>query len=215
MKPRILWDITHLEFTYRDFYYFSHLKDLLEKKVEIIEGREPLNIDFLKKFDWIVFNYPERPFSTKSVRKITKYLNWGGRVFLAGYYQNEDNVADACSSLSSHFGIKFNSDIITDENGLPLIKTSKVLPPYNNKVKQVYLPCSCSLTISEGVNPVIFGEDYHRSNLLGASNLVLAAQVNVGRGVLFSIGTCVFWDNFSLFRESNLQFLENVFFKNR
>lgn len=206
-KKRILWNASHYEFTIYDDYYFSHLLSYLSSKFDIYEGKSPLDLDYLKSFDIVVFNYPEKVFTTKEVRKVLRYVQSGGKVIIAAYYNDEDGVASVCNKLTSNFGIHFNIDGIKNSEGSYLVSAETVrlhldsneaelkLPELN-----LYFPCTCSLFLSEKAFPILSSEGHY-----------CAAASIKGEGCLIALGTCVFWDNFSILREDNKKFVNWLF----
>jgi hypothetical protein len=206
-KTKIAWDISHLEFTIEDHYYFSILKSSLKERGAVV--REVGSFSDILKYDVAVLNYPERPFTKGEARLIRGYLESGKRIVIAGYYNNEDRVADRINSLSSHFGLSLSGDRVrdrsnNDEGDDLLVVTSRVLS-YNDSVERVLFPCSASIRIhGNSAKPIVLKEgDSPRKT-------VIAAEVSVGRGRLILLGTCVFWDNFAIRKYSNLGFSLNL-----
>ena len=77
---RIGWDISHREFTIRDYYYFSKLYDTLISLGAVVE--ELMDIRNINGYDIVVFNYPEEPFNNEERRIIRKFVEQGGRVII-------------------------------------------------------------------------------------------------------------------------------------
>jgi hypothetical protein len=189
-RPRILWSSSHYEFVLSDDYYFSTLAALVAARADVVESDHPLDLDWLKTFDCVVFNYPERPFTTKEVRKILRYLNGGGRVVISAYYANEDGVAAVASRLTAPLGISFNFDRVeTADEGL-MVTARTVREAEDAGISPnltLRFPCSCSLAVSGGAFPVA-----------RAGDAIVCAAARHGAGALVAIGTSVFWDNFSI-----------------
>ncbi len=204
----ILWDISHLEFTITDYYYFSELKAFLEEKYEIREG-ESLGEKELSGAEWLVLNYPEKLFSEAEKKQIFDYVEDGGNLFVTAYFKNEDGVASILNNLLEEVGIVFRFDEVKGAEGTPLISTTSLRTPYAKDVNKVWLPCTCSLEVKEG-EPLALSEEDHKSNLTSGS-LVYAAFREWGKGKVFAFGTAVFWDNFSINREDNRKLIGNIF----
>jgi len=189
-RPRILWSSSHYEFVLSDDYYFSRLSALIAARADVVESDHPLDLDWLKTFDCVVFNYPERPFTTKEVRKVLRYLNGGGRVVISAYYANEDGVAAVASRLTAPLGISFNFDRVeTADEGL-MITARTVREAEGAGISPnltLRFPCSCSLTLGGTAFPVA-----------QADGKTVCAAARHGDGALVAIGTSVFWDNFSI-----------------
>ncbi len=219
-KTRVAWDITHQEFTITDYYYFSILQREAEKAG--IEIDEVDDWGSLEKYDTIVFNYPEIPFTEEEARWVEK-LVWekGKKVILLGYYKNEDKIADTCNTLARRFGMELNPDEVTDEKNNHqgdkyFVVTSKIRRYNKNEknevnVKKVMLACTASIKpIMPDIKIVVRAEDTAVSNMDNYT-LLIAEQIAPTSGGYFCLaGTCVFWDNYSITLYDNLNFSLNL-----
>jgi len=209
-KIRIGWDISHLEFTIDDHYYYSILKSKIIESgasVSTLKSWERLN-----GFDVLVLNYPEKSFTKREVKEIVNFIEKGNRVVICGYYNNEDAIADCVNSISIHFGLTLRKDCVRDKmnnyrGDELLLVTSKVLS-YDYKVKKILLPCCSSIRIRGKSNSIVAISQGSAS--LSRSGEIVAAQSNLGRGEFILMGTCVFWDNYSISKYSNLRFSMNL-----
>ncbi len=209
---RIGWDISHREFTIRDYYYFSKLYDTLISLGAVVE--ELMDIRNINGYDVAVFNYPEEPFNNEERRIIRRFVEQGGRVIILGYFRNEDHIADAINSLAIDFGVILLADEVIDPvnsldpKGLFLI-TSRILH-YNQGVNKILLPCTASLRIiSNGVHPIVYTEETAFSKQNGRAPPVFA-RVQIGKGEMIIGGSCVFWDNYSIEKFDNKKFAMNL-----
>ncbi len=207
---RIGWDISHLEFTIEDHYYFSILKDVL-LRYAVIE--EVDSLEQIVEYDVFVINYPEEPFSDSDINIIGHFLRGGGRVIMLGYYRNEDSVADNINTLSERFGIRINADLVIDEKnnhgGDKLFIVTSRIHQYDRSVRRVLMPCTASLSmLDDRCNIIVRGEDTARTS--SGNEPILAASSTVGRGEIIVVGTCVFWDNYSIEKYDNLTFALNL-----
>lgn len=215
MPRKLLWDVSHREFSLSDHYYFSKLGAFLrEWGVEWEERDEKLSFKLLSSYDILVLCYPEEPFSIQERKAIRKFMEEGGRVIIAAYYRCSDSVTAICNTLTEEWGIRFRDDEVRDpehclDNDPLLITTSKISQNLQG-VSRVFFPCSASLEIGEGVEALISGEESARSDL-GGYNVVLAGRRKVGKGELIALGTCVFWDNFAIEKLDNLSLCEHLF----
>jgi hypothetical protein len=211
-KIRIGWDISHLEFTIEDHYYFSILKSSLKESGAVV--KEVDSFKNITRYDVTVLNYPEKTFTKDEVKLVREYLQEGKRVIAAGYYNNEDNIAGCINSLSSHFGLSLNGDKVRDKSNNDegddlLVVTSKVLY-YNDSVDSILFPCSASInTHVDSGRPIMFSESSSHSR----RRTVIGAESQVGEGKFILLGTCVFWDNFAIRKYSNLRFSLNLLLK--
>jgi hypothetical protein len=209
---KLLWDLYHKEFSLSDHYYFSKLQNYLRKwGIEFEEKGEPLSLKRLSRYDIFVLCYPEKPFTPRERRVIKRFMEKGGKVIIAGYYRCSDKVAIICNSLSEDMGIKFREDEVTDpvnclEGDHLLLLTSKISPKLKG-ISHIFFPCSASLEIEEEVEALILGEETARSDIK-EGEVILAAEVKVGKGELIALGTCVFWDNFAIEKFDNLKLCE-------
>jgi hypothetical protein len=209
-RIRIGWDISHLEFTIDDHYYYSVLKSkIIEAGASVITLK---SWEYLNSFDVLVLNYPEKPFSKREVTEVMNFLEKGNRVVACGYYNNEDGIADCINSISIHFGLTLKRDCVRDKlNNYKgdelLLVTSRVLS-HDYKVKKILLPCCSSIEIRGKSSSVVAMSQ--GSTSLSRTEEIIAAQSSLGRGEFILIGTCVFWDNYSISKYSNLRFSTNL-----
>ncbi len=217
---KVAWSITHQEFTVTDYYYFS----IIEKRAPEfgLQIDEVDNWDRLFEYDTIVFNYPEIPFTEKEVQDVVRAVEeLGKKVILLGYYKNEDHIADTCNTLARAFGMELNPDEVIDEvsnydNDKYFVKSTKIRR-YNkgldNKVNvnAVVLPCTCSIkTIMPDIKIVVAGEETAKSNMDNYPLLIADHIAPVSGGYFTLAGTCVFWDNYAIRLEDNLNFAMNM-----
>ncbi len=209
-KVRIGWDVSHLEFTIDDHYYYSVLKsNIIESGASVATLK---SLEYLNGFDVLVLNYPEKSFTKREVKKVMKFIEEGNRVVACGYYNNEDGIADCINSISSNFGLTLKKDSVrdtlnNDKGDELLLVTSRVLS-HDYKVRKILLPCCSSIKLRGKSNSVVAVSQGSKS--LPRTEEIIAAQSNFGRGEFILIGTCVFWDNYAISRYSNLRFSINL-----
>lgn len=185
------WDASHGEFLVEDYYYLSKLGKLLREKG--IKVNQVEDFDELEEYDVIVFNYPEEEFEKKEVERIEKWLSEGKRIIFAAYYQDMDKTATNINKVLSELKIplRINNDVVIDsKNNLgdemfPLCK-------YNGYT--VVMPCTSSLTVA-GSNALILSTGITKPKK--RKSPIVGAMYKNG-GELVVLGTCVFWDNYSL-----------------
>jgi len=211
-RVKIGWDISHLEFTIEDHYYFSILKSNLKEYGAIVK-----EVDSFKDiigYDVMVLNYPEKTFTKDEIKLVNGYLYGGKRVIAAGYYNNEDNIAGCVNSLSCHFGLSLNGDKVRDKSNNDegddlLVVTTRILS-YNDSVSRILFPCPGSINIhTNSGRPIMFTKNSSHSR----KETIIGAEAQVGNGKFILLGTCVFWDNFSIRKYSNLRFTLNLLLK--
>ncbi|MGC8843141.1 MAG: DUF4350 domain-containing protein [bacterium] len=211
---RLLWDLSHQEFSLSDHYYFSKLQNFLFSwDVDFEESEEPLSLKKLSRYDILVLCYPEKPFSSRERKIIRKFMERGGRVIVAGYFRSSDKMAYTCNSLTEDFAIKLRDDQVKDPihclEGDPLLLTTSRVSRELKDISRIFFPCSASLEIGKGVEVLIWGEESARSDVW-EGEVILSAKVKVGMGELIVLGTCVFWDNFAIEKFDNIKLCEKL-----
>jgi len=208
-KVRIGWDISHMEFTIEDHYYYSKLKYEIKKTGAIV--KEIYDFKDINKFDILVINYPEYEFNRKDIELAKKFMDDGGKIIVAGYYRNEDNVADKVNSLSSNFGLEIKKDNVKDKvncfNKDELFVVTSDIIYYRERVNKVMFPCAASIKIKNKNACTIICRKEIENN---SKRQIIAAETGFGKGKFILIGTCVFWDNFTISKYNNLRFSINL-----
>jgi len=212
MTTKVAWDYTHQEFTITDYYYFSILQKVCRENG--IEVDEVTDWSKLPDYDVVVFNYPEIAFTEKEVEDVKRLVESGKRVIILGYYKNEDNIADTVNSLATAFGLKMNGDEVTDKvnnhNNDPYFVVTSKIYRYNDGVNKLMLACTPSITLEgENTEVVIEGEETAVSNQ-GNKPILGALYRHPDGGEFIVIGTCVFWDNYSIELYDNKRFALNL-----
>ncbi len=195
---KVAWDVSHSEFAVKDHYYYSKLMEYAAKEGLNIEEIDDLRV--IDEYDVLVINYPEEKFSDNEARIVEAFVKRGGILIVLAYYENKDDSARASTSLSKNFGVKFNEDKITSESSGDneyIIITSKV-KKFNRDVERVLIPCPCSVN---GGNYFVFEEK---------KEIPIFSYIRCGKGIAVFGGSCAFWDNHSIDRESNKNFSMNL-----
>jgi len=209
---KVAWDYTHQEFTITDYYYFSTLQKACER--EGIKVDEVTDWRALEDYDVIVFNYPEKPFTEAEVEDALRWVKEGKRLIALGYYKNEDEIANTVNSLATAFGIRMNGDELIDpvnnyKNDPYFVVTPKIYA-FNEGVEKLMLACTPTLTpFGENTRPIIEGEPTAVSDQ-GHPPVLGAIYEDPSGGEFVVVGTCVFWDNYSIETFSNLPFALNL-----
>jgi hypothetical protein len=192
---KVGWDATHGEFLIDDHYYFSKLRSIAES--EGIQIETVGSFSRLEKYDIIVFNYPEIRFKIREISRIRGWLRKGKTVVFASYYNNLDNVTFIINSVLKRLDseLRINSDVIVDEK---FNWNDPMLPLAQWRGEQVLMPCSSSVS---GGEAVIVGNDTSRSTR--GFKAIFASCEHVNGGEIVAMGTCVFWDNYSIDEFSN------------
>jgi len=192
---KVGWDATHGEFLIDDHYYFSRLKSIAEAEGIRIEAVG--SFSRLEKYDIIVFNYPEIRFKIREASRIKGWLRKGKTVVFTAYYNNLDNVTSIINSVLKRLDseLRINSDVIVDEK---FNRNDPMYPLALWKGEKVLMPCSSSVS---GGDAVIVGNDSSRSTR--GFDAVFASREHVNGGEVVAVGTCVFWDNYSIDELSN------------
>uniref|UniRef100_A0A7C3RED9 DUF4350 domain-containing protein n=1 Tax=Archaeoglobus fulgidus TaxID=2234 RepID=A0A7C3RED9_ARCFL len=179
---KVVWSIAKGEFSIGDYYYFSKLNRIAEK--EGIEMDEVKSFKKLGNYDLIVFNYPEIRFTSSEAVRIKKWAEEGKKIVLSGYFSNVDGVAANVNRVSRQFGVTINYDVLKDpernagDEMFPVAKCDEL---------EVVMPCSASVS---GGRTFVIGK-----GVFGAVS-----------GNVLVLGTCVFWDNYSIDLAQNKEF---------
>lgn len=208
-RVKIAWDISHLEFTIEDHYYFSILKSSLKEAGAAVKEVDSF-ID-ITDYDVVVLNYPEKPFTRGEAALVKKYLGVGNKIIVGGYYNNEDRIADNINTLSSHFGLFLRKDKVRDkssnDNGDDLLVVTSRVVSYKDSVKKLLFPCPASISLQSAyAKPIVLLEN----SMSPKGETVIGAEAQVGKGKFILLGTCVFWDNFAIKKYANLRFSLNL-----
>jgi len=182
---KVAWDISHQEFTIEDDYYFSKLKKYSKKEgIQIFEIKK---FSELQKFEVLVFNYPEKHFLKKEIQLIKKWQKEGKKMIFTGYYLNEDKVAEIINNvLSGIASLKINYDRLISKKYFfeePLFVLTQC------RKFRVLMPCSASV---KGGKPFL--------------KTFSGKPVGTKEKNIYLLGTCVFWDNFSIDKFDNKKF---------
>ncbi len=211
MPRRWAWSTSHGEFTLADHYYFSRLQDFLRDRglpVDIVP-----DFSRLLDYDGIILNYPEVPFQAHEIQALRDRVEAGAVLIGLAYYQNEDGVADVLNALFRPVGLVLEADVVTDPRHNVardpyLVVTRRVLR-YATGVRRLVLACPCSIRLADpAAQAIVVGESTATASSGNAP--VLAAERPWGRGRWIAVGTCVFWDNFSLVRADNRRWAWNL-----
>jgi len=208
----VVWSYTKGEFVVFDHYYFSKLYSFLLKEYKLYIPTSFEDI-FNNDIDILVFNYPEIEFNDFEVQRILELFYKGKTILFLSYYNNEDNSSKICNKVLNQVGLNINYDEVTDElnnleNDRYLLITSKVEDLLKDSVSKVLFACTSSIGVvgdhKEGINYV---------DLLLAENGVplIKGAFNSNNGKIVAFGTCVFWDNFSIIKFDNFNFVKNIF----
>ncbi len=190
---KVGWSASHGEFLIEDYYYFSRLKEYAQDEgIEIVQESSFYR---LERYDVVVFNYPEVPFRLRELGRVRGWLRKGKRIIFASYYSNLDRVSEIINRALSRINsiVRLGMDMVTDEvNNV----NDPSFPVAEWKGKKVVMPCSSSVN---GGIPTI------RSD-----RAVFGTSEEIGRGRILVLGTCVFWDNYSIDLLSNRELALSV-----
>ncbi|MCX7870642.1 MAG: hypothetical protein N2485_03585 [bacterium] len=214
-KKSIIWSYTKGEFVVFDHYYFSKLYSFLLREYNIYIPTSFEDI-FNNNLDILVFNYPEIEFNDFEVQKILELFYQGKTILFLSYYNNEDNSSKICNKVLNKVGLNINYDEVVDEknnleNDKYLLITSKVGELLKANVSKVFFACSSSISVFD--NLLKQKNDIKYIDLLLSEDGVslVKGAFNNNNGKILAFGSCVFWDNFSLVKFDNFQFVKNIF----
>lgn len=187
-------------------YYYSDLLNLINKI-----GKHYIANSY---HDWekgnvIIFNYPENPFKESEIEKINELVKNGKLIIFTGYYGNEDNVCDVINDVTKEYGIKLLESCIEDKENCiefkgnkneKMVYTSKVYH-FNEGVKKVLLGYCAPVEIKSSAKPLVESEK---------GEIMAGCYKDSSGGGIIAIGTCTFWDNFSIDEFDNKIFARNL-----
>ncbi len=208
-KPVIVEDRVSDPFQFSGYYY-SKIGKLIES---IGYHKIAYSPEDWEKGDIIIFNYPQpkkdrdgiRIFKERYIEKIDSLIKEGRRVIFTGYYNNEDGVCDAINSVSKNYGIKILDFVVEDdencfENDEKMVITSKI-NEFNKNVEKILLGYCAPVRAREDAE--IFVESENGEGMAGYYK-------DDSGGMLVVIGTCVYWDNYSIDKFDNFGFSRNL-----
>lgn len=211
MARRWAWSVSHSEFTLLDHYYFSRLRELVQAEGIVLDV--VASFDALMRYDGIIFNYPEEPFRSGEVDALMNHVARGAAVIALAYYENEDNVAALLNALLTPVGLAFGYDAVTDPvhnvDDDPYLLVTHRVHRFGTGVGRLVLPCPCSVRVLHPAAEVVV-EAEETAVVSSQAPPVLAALRFWERGWWMAMGTCVFWDNFTLPRGDNARFALNL-----
>lgn len=190
---RVGWSSSHGEFLIDDYYYFNKLRKTVDE--EGIEVECVSSFYKLESYDVVVFNYPEIAFRLRELGRMRGWLRRGKKIVFASYYNNLDKVSEIINQALSRINsdIRLGVDMVVDDvhnAGDPKF------PVAYWRGREVVMPCSSSVT---------GGDPFVRSD-----RAVFAASQEIGLGKVLVLGTCVFWDNYSLDYYSNRELAVSI-----
>lgn len=210
---KVAWSSSHGEFLISDSYYFSALERESRKKgIEIVEVS---NFDELFFYPVIVFNYSEKPFDEAEIKTIEKAVRGGKRVIFTAHFNNKDNVAEICNAVSERFGLRLKEDEVVEEESFAdgdcrMVITSRV-EAYAEGVNQIVFPYSAPIEVlNPDVRIIVRGKESAFTGSGEKAPVMAAERKMPSGGSLVVCGSCLFWDNYSIFREDNLAFSINL-----
>lgn len=210
------WDLRLGEFSLWDHYYYNLLLNSLESQGLLPEP--VLDWTYLEKYKTLVINYPEKYPGNRDRTRLLRAVHLGLHLVCTGYYRNEDNVAMTLNRIIEPVGIHIRSDVVLDpEHCLhddPYFVNTRSLHNPPPGIQELVFPCTCSLhPINRNVVPLVYAEFTARCDPppMFSENPkkspLLAATVPYGQGYVTVIGTCVFWDNYSIHYKDNLAWI--------
>lgn len=236
-KGRILFDESHSEFwtSKIDGGFSSITRELISEGFTIdVLKKGPISKKMLLEYDVLVIASPFIPpklFTNEELLDIEAFVRSGGGLLVIGIgwswvdYSKMTIIESPVNQLGKIFGIMVNDDIIFDEsnntgkNTMPLF-TKFAIHPITvgiNKIAPIGYPSS--LNLSDGVKPIILGDDdaysgYHCAIYNRGSNPPVAAVREFDLGRVVFIGTEGFFADLEpegLYNLDNLRFAKNVF----
>lgn len=187
-------------------YYYSELLNLINK---IGKHYVANSYDDWKKGNVIIFNYPEKAFKESEKEKIDELVRDGKLIIFTGYYDNEDCVCDIINDVTKEYGIKLLKKCVKDKENCiefkgkkdeKMVCTSRIYK-FNENVEKVLLGYCAPVKVKGEAKPFVESEK---------GEIMAGYYKDDSNGILAVIGTCTFWDNFSIDKFDNKIFARNL-----
>ena len=204
-ETRVLFDEYHAQ--WKPSLQFSEFIWTLEAKGYIVEFSDThLDSHLLSRFNTLVLLTPSREFKAYEKEAIRDFVESGGGLIIfgeeGGIMETED-ILDPINSISTMFGIEFDSDVVSDpelENQVPdteltykdpkrfvIIRTFERHPVTWNIFDLGYI-IGCSLNVSSPAVALGFGNSTTVADSKEGEDVVVLAAAEFGRGKVVAIG---------------------------
>lgn len=213
----------------KSVYTYTKLVDFLRNKYDVEIIRNKSFFKNIPEDSILIIKTPQKQFTTEDISCIKKFVEAGGGLFLIGDHTNLFGMNDYLNSITSDWGLNFNSDSVYDlqTTGLTTFKTNKILDhPIIGNVREYKFATSCSLSTSLVWNNIIVGNstcseemDISHINFFGDFSPELTerwgvftqcASRNVGRGRVVAFSDSTTFSTFSVYMHDNPEFILNI-----
>ncbi len=192
---RIIFDDTHEE-TNSITGEYNNAAELLNNKGYLVNKSTEIHTDLsvvLLNCDVFVVTAPHKTFLPNETQLIETFIANGGNLFLLGDYEFNSTLTASINSLSSHFGIEFDQELIEDLSNndgrpdRPTISSFSKHPIINTTDIQDFTLYNAS-SVSGGTPIAFTSLDASPSNatVLTSSRLKSGKIVAIGDSDLFS-----------------------------
>ena len=204
-ETRILFDEYHAK--WKPSLQFSEFIWTLEAEGDIVEFSDAiLDSHLLSRYTTLVLPTPSREFKEYEKEAIRGFVESGGGLIILGEegsIMESEDILDPINSISSMFGIEFNSDYVNDpelENQVPdteltwknpkgfvIIRTFERHPVTWNIFDLGYI-IGCSLDVSHPAVELGFGNPTTVADSKKGEEVVVLAAAEYGMGKVVAIG---------------------------
>ena len=194
-NPEILFDEYHA--TWKPSILTDVLSDLENKGYNTSFSNEKISSSLLSGYDVLVLIIPFRYFHDDERAAVEEFVKNGGGLIIFGEhggYMDQKDISNKINSISSIFGIEFNSDVVEDsEKNIEGITCHSVITsfkrhPVTEGVQTAGYICGCSLTLNSSATALAFGNSTTVADGKTGRDVVVLAVAEYGKGKVLAIG---------------------------
>jgi hypothetical protein len=179
-----------------------------------------------------VLKMPTSPLSDEFSTRLERWVREGGRLLVvADHTDLYDSAQNLNGFLSSHFGLRVNSDAVFDPKGMPTVSSTERLAALLGRIDARGQPfpwqtgSSLAAMPANAVKLATYGPsfsepgDYSRPNRFGSflprvslrfGNHTAVAAFGAGKGAVAIIMDSTPWSNFSIFKDQYKQLFRGI-----
>lgn len=193
--PAILFDEYHA--TWKPSILTDVLSELEMNGYSASFSKERISSSLLSGHDILVLMIPYRGFSDDEKEAIQDFVKNGGGLIIFGEhgpYMDYKGITNPVNSISTLFGIEFNSDAVSDpenridEDGWIFMITNFKSHPVTKGVETIVYVSGCSLKVKSPATGLAFGSPTAVADGQEGRDIVVLAAAEYGKGKVLAIG---------------------------
>ena len=193
--PTILFDEYHA--TWKPSILADVLSELEKNGYSASFSKERISSSLLSGHDILVLMIPYRGFSDDEKEAIQDFVKNGGGLIIFGEhgpYMDYKGITNPVNSISTLFGIEFNTDAVSDpencidEDGWILMITNFKSHPVTKGVETMVYVSGCSLKVKSPATGLAFGSPTTVADGQEGRDIVVLAAAEYGKGKVLAIG---------------------------